>query len=109
MNLVGPSLRDIAALEAAIFTAWFRRDWTTAAKWFAQVKKLKQMPRLLQLRANIALGCARCDFDAALACWQEGFRLIENLPIIPSNSCLKESWLEWETEIKERQAQAVAV
>ena len=102
-NLLGPSLRDLVALEATVFSAWFRDDAATAQKWFGQIRRLKSLPRLLQIRADIALRCARREFSAALFQWQDAYAFIEKLPKTPIKERLLEGFLEWRGEIEQRQ------
>jgi Zn-dependent protease len=102
-NLLGPSLRDLVALEAAVFSAWFREDAATAQKWFSQINRLKSLPKLMQLRADIAFRCARHDFSAALSRWQETYAFIEKLPKTPMKERLLEGFREWRSEIEQRQ------
>ena len=102
-NLLGPSLRDLVALEAAVFSAWFREDAATAQKWFSQIKRLKTLPKLLQMRADIVLRCAQGEFSAALLRWQEAYAFIEKLPKTPLTERLMEGLLEWRSEIEQRQ------
>jgi hypothetical protein len=99
------SSRDLVAQEAAVFTAWFRDDASLADKWFAQVKKPGRMQRLVRLRLDLALRCARRDYDAADLAWREGLTFIESATAGRAQERLKESWLEWQAEIHERQAQ----
>lgn len=102
-RLLGPSLRDLVALEATVFTAWFKEDAATAQKWFSQTHRLKSLPKLLQIRAEIALRCARGEFPAALSRWQEAYAFIEKLPKTPIKERLLEGFLEWRSEIEQRQ------
>jgi hypothetical protein len=71
-SLLRPSVRDLVAMEGAVFTSWFRNDAQLAVKWVAQIKKLDLIQRLQRIRLNVALGCARRDFDAALGDFSEG-------------------------------------
>jgi membrane-associated protease RseP (regulator of RpoE activity) len=103
VNLLGPSLQDLVALEAAVFTAWFRGNTVIAEKWLGQVKRIKTLPQLMQIRADIALHCARREFAPALSKWQQGFVFIEKLPPSPVKTRLTEGFLEWRDEIQERQ------
>jgi hypothetical protein len=103
VSLLGPSLRDLVALEAAVFMAWSRKDVPTAQKWLEQVKRRKALPQLMQMRAEIALHCARKEFAQALSRWQDGFAFIEKLPQTPVKKNLLEGFLEWREEIVERQ------
>lgn len=103
VNQLGPSLQDLVTLEAAVFTAWFRENAGIAEKWLAQVKRIKTLPQLMQIRADIALHCARKEFAPALSQWQRGFAFIEKLPPSPVKTRLTEGFLEWRDEIHERQ------
>lgn len=107
-GLTGSYVLDHAALEAAFFTAWFRKDVPTSGKWVAQVKRPKQLPQLLHLRLQTALSCARGDFDAGIARWREGLDWVDRLPATPSNVRLKGSWLEWQDEIEEQRNQSIS-
>jgi len=102
-NLLGPSLRDLVALEAAVFSAWFRGDATAAQKWFSQINRLKALPKLLQFRADIALRCVQNEFSPALSRWQEAYAFIDKLPKTPVKERLLEGFLEWRSEIDQRQ------
>jgi len=108
VNLLGPSIQDLVALEAAVFTAWFWNNSVVAESWLRQVKKLKALPQLQPIRAAVALSCALLKYDQALASWQQGLSFIDALPINPPQKQLKEGWLEWQCEIRERQ-QALAI
>jgi len=101
--------RDLVAQEAAVFSAWFRMDAGVAKQWLTQIQKQRAFMPILQARIEIALECAQGDFDRAIAAWDKGFGLIQTLPMKPSNESLKDSWLEWRTEIQERRAQFVTV
>jgi hypothetical protein len=103
MNLLGPMTQDLVALEAAVFTAWFRKDAVTAQKWLDHVRKFKAVPPLLRIRADIALPCARMEYDEALAAWQRGMDFVTALPVSPEKKRLQDGWMEWQAEIRERQ------
>jgi hypothetical protein len=109
VNLLGPTTQDLVALEAAVFTAWFRKDAVTAQKWREQVRKFKAIPELPRIRADVALLCARVEYDQALIAWQRGFAFIEALPVSAVQKKLKDGWLEWQTEIRERQQVVAAI
>ena len=102
-NLLGPSLRDLVAMEATLFSAWFREDAATAQKWFGQINRPKTLPKLLQFRAEIALCCARREFPAAFSRWQQACAFIEKLPKTPLKERLVEGFLEWRSEIEQRE------
>lgn len=108
VSLLGPSLQDVIALEAAVFTAWFRENAAIAEKWLGQVKKIKALPQLTRMRADIALHCARREFAPALSRWQEGYAFIEKLPPTPVKTRLTEGFLEWREEIVERRTSRAA-
>jgi len=67
------------------------------------------MPRSAQLRLDVALACARRDYDAAERSWQEGFRLIESSTSGRSREWMKEASLEWRQQILERRVQDITV
>jgi hypothetical protein len=98
------SLRDLVAQEAAVYSAWFRNDGSLADKWLTQVRKPLQMQRLVRLRLDVALRCGHQDYAAAALSWQEGMTFIERATSGDSQRRLKESWLEWQEEILERQS-----
>lgn len=97
--------RELVAREASYFCAWFRGDAIEAERWLSQVKRLRVATPLVQIRTNIALSCARRDFDAAFAGWMKGAEFIERLPRTSIKSLLQESWREWGDEIRQRQGQ----
>jgi hypothetical protein len=103
-NFTTPS-RDLVALEAAVFSAWFRHDLDLAEKWALQVRKRRSLSPILQIRVEVALNCAGGDFDAALITWERGLKLIQEMPMNPIAQALLESWIEWRTEITQRQEQ----
>jgi Zn-dependent protease len=103
VSSLGPSLRDVVALEAAVFTAWFQQNASVAEKWFGQVRKVKALPQLMQLRGEIALCCARKAFGPALSRWQDAFAFAEKLPPTPFKNALLQGLLEWRDEIRERE------
>ena len=102
-NKLGPTLSDLVALEAAVFTAWFRQDAALSKRWLDQVQKLKTIPELLRIRAEIALPIARKEFSIALSRWQDAYAFIEKLPKTPIKQRLAEGFLEWRDEIRERE------
>jgi hypothetical protein len=111
LELAGQSVatvRDTLALEAAVHTAWFRNDADKSARWLAQVKSPKQVPKLMQLRGAVALACAKGDFDGAIATWKDGQAMIARLPVTSVNGSLTNAWSEWLAEIQEKQAGATA-
>ena len=99
------SIRDLVAQEAAFFSAWFRNDGPLADKWFTQVKKPRLMQKLVRLRLEVAMCCAHGDYDTADLAWQRGLAFIETATAGSAQFRLRESWLEWQVEIRERQAQ----
>lgn len=103
MHLLGPSTRNVFTLEAAVFTAWSRRNPGIAQKWFDQVKNLKTLTPLQRIRVDVALLCGRQEFDLALVRSQEGAALIAKLPVSPTQNRLREGWSEWQEEIRQRQ------
>ena len=49
MRLLEPTTQDLLALEAAVFTAWFKKDTVACHKWRDQEKQFKAMPPLLRI------------------------------------------------------------
>jgi hypothetical protein len=105
VHLLSHSTRDLVAREAAVFAAWFRRDASLAEKWTTQIKKPNLTQRLLRIRMELALRCARHDVAGAGDVWQQGSTLIEKLSATVSRDRLRESWSEWHAEIQERQSE----
>jgi hypothetical protein len=99
------SLRHLVAQEASVFNAWFRVDPNLAQKWLLHVKQERFLLPFQEARIEVALKCARRDYESAMAEWEKGFGLVQALPINPSTTSLKESWLEWRLEIQERKTQ----
>jgi hypothetical protein len=103
------STRDVLAQEAAVFAAWFRNDAVLADKWSAQLRKPRLVSNLAKITLRIATSCARRDFDNAKKGWQEGLAFIDRATKGNSHNLLKESWLEWQAEILEREIQPPAM
>jgi len=106
-DLAGPSMRDFLVLEAAIFQAWWRNDADKATQWLAQIRRQKMLPRLFQLRAALAVECAKKNFDAANSLWEEGRFIIDKLPPSDVRNLMSTSWSEWRDEIRKRQTSEV--
>lgn len=105
LELVGKlpsSARNIVAQEAAVFSAWFRDDASLADQWATQVKKIRTLPRLVRIRLDVALRCAHRDYGVADLSWREGLAFIEGETSGTAREKLRESWLEWHSEIQER-------
>jgi hypothetical protein len=102
-KMLGPSLQDVIAVEAAVFTAWFGENARLSEKWFAQVKKFKAISPLTQIRAETALLCARKEFDSALGHLEGAFAFVEKLPPTAIKTMLSQGLTEWRQEICERQ------
>jgi hypothetical protein len=73
-NSLKDAVRDLTALESAIFSARFRRDAPLAEKWLKQIVGPKLMQPLTKNRLDIAMRFARTDFEAALKArrWNSG-------------------------------------
>ena len=102
-RLLTHTVRDLAAQEAAIFSAWYRRDALVAEKWMTQIKRPKLVQPLTRHRMAIATCCARAQFEDALRSWDEGFMYIKALPETPLKETFLNAWLEWRKEIGDRQ------
>lgn len=98
------SITDVVAQEAAVFSGWSRRDASLADKWYSQMKKPRQLEELFRLRLEVAMACAHQHFDDANRTWRKGLTFIESMKARPARSNLRDSWLEWQTEIRERQS-----
>ena len=105
ISLAVASTQDLVTLEAAVYTAWFRRNPATAQSWLNQVRKFKLIPPVLRIRADVALRGARKEFESALSRSQDGLALIEKLPASPTKTTLREGWMEWQAEIRQREAE----
>lgn len=101
--------RDLVAQEAAVFSGWFRMDSDLANKWLLQVKRRHSLSPIRETRIKVILHCARHDFDTAIAMCELGLALIHRLPMVPSTEALKDSWLDWRSEIRERRIELSAV
>lgn len=97
------TVRDLAAQEAAIFTAWFRRDVRLAEMWLNQIKRPKLLQPLTRCRVDIAMRCARGEFEEAFGAWNEGLSYMKMLPDTPAKRSLIEAWQDWRKQIEERQ------
>lgn len=102
MAYLGPAFRDLVALEAGVFTAWFRGDVSVAQKWLDNIKAPKALPQLMRMRSEIALCCARKEYSSALSRWEDTIATIEKLPATPVKNRLIEGFREWRDEIRER-------
>ena len=58
---------DHVFLEAAMFMAWRRNDPDKAEVWFEKITRPERISQMLLRRVQIALNCARRDFDKAPA------------------------------------------
>lgn len=97
--------REILAQEASIVVAWWRNDADLATRWLTQVKSPRSVRRLNRIRLDVALSCARGQYDAAQNFWTEGFAFIAADTEGVAKRMLTESWSEWRAEIQDRQAQ----
>jgi len=103
IGLAAPDVRELLILEAAIFTAWFRCDARRAGEWLQRLRHPRYVPPLMRIRAEVALDCANRDYDGAMAKWQRGQTLIDQLPQGRLQSSSHSLWSEWLAEIRARQ------
>ena len=108
MHLLGPSMQTMASLEAAVFTAWSRRNAELAQTWVDRVKSPKTITPLQRMRVDVALLCGQEQFDLALSRSQEGAAFIAKLPLSPTQNRLHEGWAEWQEEIRQRRKEKIA-
>jgi len=95
------------AQEASVHAAWVMRDPRLADKWLAQVKSRPLLPPIVQARIEVALNCARSDFDKAAVAYEKGLKLFQKMPMKPHIRVMKESWVEWWAEIEQQQTHPV--
>ena len=100
--------RDLIACESSYFCAWMRCDLTLAESWLSQLDNRKPITPLIGIRTEIALACARNNFQEALSLWQKGIAFIGQLPSTRIKETLEESWREWGNEITQKSGQLVA-
>src|SRR5262249_41064089 len=103
------TVRDLAAQEAAIFSAWFRRDARLAEKWLNQIKRPKLLQPLTRCRIEIATLCAQGEFERALGAWDKGLSYVKALPKTPAKQVLMEGWQDWRKQIEERKLRQTPV
>lgn len=103
-SIGGPQMRELVTLEAAVFTAWFRRDAEKAKTWMNQVKNRQPFTKILGLRARIVMDYVNNRFDESISNWNAGLVYIQSLPATAHRELLETSWREWLSEIEERRA-----
>jgi len=95
-------LRSLLAHEAVVHCAWSRRDLNLAERWLTQVKRRRLLAPIDRARIQVALCCARHNFDDAATTCEAALSLFQQMPAKPYIRALQESWVEWRTEIQER-------
>jgi Zn-dependent protease len=106
---IGIETRNLLAQEAAVYCAWFRQEAGLAEKWLGQAKKTRSSELLPGIRMRVAMRCVHHDFNSALDAWNDGMKVIEKLPENVNKKRLREGWIEWCDEIRERQAESSLV
>jgi hypothetical protein len=106
---MGVETRNLLAQEAAVHCAWFRQEAALAEKWLGQAKKTRSGELLRGIRIRIAMRCVHHDFNSALEAWNDGMKVIEKLPENTNRKKLREGWIEWCEEIRERQLESSVV
>lgn len=101
-HLIPGMSRDFIACESSYFSGWTRCDAQLAQSWLSQMENRKPITPLIGIRTEIAIACARGNFDAALSLWLKGTEFVEQLPSTPVREALVESWSEWGDEIRQR-------
>lgn len=99
--------RDLIACESSYFCAWTRCDSRLGESWLSQLENRKPITPLISIRTQIALACARNNFEEALSLWQKGITFIGQLPSTRIKETLEESWREWRDEITQKTGQLV--
>jgi hypothetical protein len=100
-------VRKVLINEAAYFTAWNRDDAVRAQRWAKQIKRPEHLSRLNRLQFDVALHCAKRDFDRMLELWHEAIEFIEKIPGELERSKHEGPWKEWRQELEERHAKAI--
>lgn len=103
-NQAGRTVHDVISLEAAIFTAWFRRDAVNARRWFGALKSFRQLPKLMQTQWEIAIACADSKFEEALKLLESTIASVNKLPATPVREGLLKGFARWAGQIRDRQA-----
>lgn len=98
---------DQMFLESAAFMAWHRDDADKAQVWFDRVTHPERASPMLRRRVQIALNCARREFNKALAELDEGLSLLDQGPAGTSVERLKCSWKEWRSAIRTKRDETV--
>lgn len=102
-------IRSLVAQEAVVYSAWLKRDAGLANKWFGQVDNVSSLQPIPRARIEVALCCARSDFDHATLACEKALGLFKKIPEKPYIRALRESWLEWRDEIEERSSKAITI
>lgn len=95
-------VRSFYAFEAAFFQAWHRENIQNAETWLKRAKNLTQITPLMHIRLAIALNAARSQFDEALAEWDKGMQVINEMPSCDQRAALESSWKEWRDDLEVR-------
>lgn len=106
-HLAPVSARDLLASASLYFCAWTRCDSKLAESWLTQLENRKPITPLTGIRTEIALACARSNFEEALSLWRKGLDFVTRLPSTRTKEILEESWREWGEEITDRSKQLV--
>jgi len=101
-GIAGLQMRELLTLEAAVFTAWFRRDAEKAKTWMNRLDKKQRVMKIVDLRAKVVMYCVDNKFDEAISKWNEGMSYVLTLPSTAHRDLLETSWREWLSEIEER-------
>ena len=97
-RIASPEFQKLILTEAAIFQAWYREDEEKAKTW-AQALAGPAGPPLNQLRLAICMHWVARQYEQATSAWEEGRKQVERLPASPQKDSMRESWLEWKTQI----------
>jgi hypothetical protein len=100
--------RDKLIVEAAVFTAWRRRDAAKAEVWFKRIQSLDRLHPLWRTRLRIALLCAHKQFENAKEELTGGLTLIREAPDTSQRQRAEEEWIGWGKQINQRMPVEVA-
>lgn len=109
LALLPPDSRDEHAddvfLEAAFFMAWYRRDPQKGQTWFDRVVRPEFATEISRRKVQMALSCAREDFDDALQQLDQGLKSLDQLRTCTRVEILRAQWNEWGSEIRAKRTE----
>lgn len=93
---------DKLIAEAAVFTAWRRGDAVKAEAWVKRIQEPDRLHAFWRTRAQIAILCARNQFENAMAELDRAMSLIREAPYTRERQRLEAGWITWREQIQQR-------